>query len=52
MGSGAAPDLMAIAPVPAPLRVHVTGAEANLGTRVLALLAASPGRHRRVGHGV
>jgi len=33
---------MAIAPVPAPLRVHVTGAEANLGTRVLALLAASP----------
>jgi len=33
---------MAIAPVPAPLRVHVTGAEANLGTRVLALLADSP----------
>ena len=33
---------MAIAPVPAPLRVHVTGAEANLGTRVLELLAASP----------
>ena len=32
---------MAIASVPAPLRVHVTGAEANLGTRVLALLAAS-----------
>jgi nucleoside-diphosphate-sugar epimerase len=33
---------MAIAPLSAPLRVHVTGAEANLGTRVLALLAASP----------
>ncbi len=34
---------MALEPVAAPLRVHVTGAEANLGTRVLALLAAEPG---------
>ncbi|CAN5808475.1 SDR family oxidoreductase [soil metagenome] len=34
---------MALDPVAAPRRVHVTGAEANLGTRVLALLAADPG---------
>ena len=27
---------------PTPSRVHVTGAEANLGSRVLALLAANP----------
>jgi nucleoside-diphosphate-sugar epimerase len=33
---------MTLDPVLAPLRVHVTGAEANLGTRVLALLAADP----------
>src|SRR5829696_1936047 len=31
---------MALDPVVAPLRVHITGAEANLGTRVLALLDA------------
>jgi len=34
---------MAIEALSAPLRVHVTGAEANLGTRVLALLDAEPG---------
>jgi nucleoside-diphosphate-sugar epimerase len=33
---------MALDPVAAPLRVHITGAEANLGTRVLALLDADP----------
>jgi len=33
---------MVLAPIDAPGRVHVTGAEANLGTRVLALLAAEP----------
>jgi nucleoside-diphosphate-sugar epimerase len=33
---------MALDPLAAPLRVHVTGAEANLGSRVLALLGADP----------
>lgn len=33
---------MAVAPIAAPSRVHVTGAEANLGTRVLTLLGAEP----------